>query len=593
MRTLGNPFFRKMAAGNVRRSREVYLPYLLAAAIIGCVYFLVVSMSFSENLAGVPGGEQARLMFAMGTTVFTIFAFCFLLSINRFLIKQRKKEFGLYGVLGLSKGHVGRILIWENAMVLLGGLGLGLVFALVFGKLLFLALLKLMRSLPSLDFVPPPMAYAAVAGLFLAVFVCTCLYNLAQVHLSNPIQLMQSQRQGEKDSRLVVPKAILGLLLLGAAYYFAWTIQKPGMAMGIFFLLVLMVIIATYFLFQAGSIAVLRLLRANKQFYYQPSHFVTVSGMFHRMRQNASSLATICILSTMLTVTLTGTLSLYLGQEETLKPLYPYNVCYDIAQDPENPNPQMAPEAIDAFLAEQAQAQGLIMSAQGDERLVYTENTQNEGYNEPLVGFLVVYADSTCQTLPHSVLLDGYLYFDLAGSEDACLAFVEQIPAKVAAAFGLPEEGFGQTRDVFSDRQAGYGTYGGLLFLGAFFSILFLAVAVLMLYFKQITEGNEDRDRFALLQKVGMDQKQVRRAINSQVLWVFFLPLGATLLHMVFASRILTRMLGAFNMSNWGLTLTCAGFVSLGFALLYWIAYLLTARVYYRIVRWGTEGRPC
>ena len=168
-----------------------------------------------------------------------------------------------------------------------------------------------------------------------AVFVCTCLYNLAQVHLSNPIQLMQSQRQGEKDSRLVVPKAILGLLLLGAAYYFAWTIQNYGMAMGVFFLLVLMVIIATYFLFQAGSIAVLRLLRANKRFYYQPSHFVTVSGMFHRMRQNASSLAGICILSTMLTVTLTGTLALYLGQEETLKPLYPYNVCYHIIQNEE------------------------------------------------------------------------------------------------------------------------------------------------------------------------------------------------------------------------------------------------------------------
>lgn len=154
----------------------------------------------------------------------------------------------------------------------------------------------------------------------------------------------------------------------------------------------------------------------------------------------------------------------------------------------------MTPTAIDAFLAEQAQAQGLTMSAQTDGRLVHTENTQNEGYSEPLVGFLVVYADSTCQTLPHSVLLDGYLYFDLAGPEDACLDFVEQIPAKMAAAFGAPEEDFRQINDIFSARQTGYGTYGGLLFLGAFFSILFLAVAVLMLYFKQITEGNEDRE---------------------------------------------------------------------------------------------------
>ena len=253
----------------------------------------------------------------------------------------------------------------------------------------------------------------------------------------------------------------------------------------------------------------------------------------------------------------------------------------------------MTPTAIDAFLAEQAQAQGLTMSAQTDGRLVHTENIQNEGYSEPLVGFLVVYADSTCQALPHSILLDDYLYFDLAGPEDACLDFVEQIPAKMAAAFGAPEEDFRQINDIFSARQTGYGTYGGLLFLGAFFSILFLAVAVLMLYFKQITEGNEDRERFALLQKVGMDQTQVHRVINSQVLWVFFLPLGATLLHMVFASRILSRMLGAFNMSDFGLAITCAGFVSLGFALLYWIAYRLTARVYYRIVRWGTEGRPC
>lgn len=190
------------------------------------------------------------------------------------------------------------------------------------------------------------------------------------------------------------------------------------------------------------------------------------------------------------------------------------------------------------------------MSAQTDGRLVHTENTQNEGYQAPLVGFLVVYADSTCQALPHSILLDDYLYFDLAGPEDACLDFVEQIPAKMAAAFGAPEEDFRQINDIFSARQTGYGTYGGLLFLGAFFSILFLAVAVLMLYFKQITEGNEDRERFALLQKVGMDQTQVHRVINSQVLWVFFLPLGATLLHMVFASRILSRMLGAFNMSD-------------------------------------------
>ncbi len=583
---MGKGFYRKLAWANVRRSREVYLPYLLAAAIIGGVYFLVVGMAFADKLSGIPGGDNARMLFAMGTTVFTIFAFCFLFSINRFLVKRRKREFGLYGVLGLSKGHVARILLWENAMVLLGGLALGILFALVLGKLLFLLLLKLMRALPSLEFSPSPVAYVAITGLFGAVYLATSAYNLAQVHLSNPIQLLQSERRGERDSRFLLPKALLGALLLGAAYYFAWTIQNTGLAMGVFFLLVLMVIFATYLLFNAGSIAILRLLRANKGFYYKPTHFVTISGMFHRMRQNASSLATICILSTMLTVTLTGTLSLYLGQEETLGPLYPYDVRYYIIQG-EEPNPDITPAAIDAFLAQEAQKQGLLMTGEADSRLVFTERTQDEGYGQPIEGFEVVYADSDWQPLPHSVYLDGNLYFDLAGDGEACLAFVEEIPALMSAAFQVPAEDYGQVRDIFTARQDGYGLYGGLLFLGAFFSILFLAVAVLMLYFKQITEGYEDKDRFAILQKVGMEQRQVKKTINAQVLWVFFLPLLMTILHMVFASKILTRMLGAFQMNNWGLVLACAAGITGGFALLYLLAYKLTARVYYRLVRWG------
>ena len=584
VRWLGKGFYLKIAWANVRRSKEVYLPYMLAAAIIGGVYFLVVGFSFAQGLSGVPGGENARMLFSMGVTVFTIFAFCFLFSINRFLIKRRKKEFGLYGVLGLSKGHVGRILLWENTIVLFGGLILGIVFALVFGKLLFLLLLKLMRALPSLSFSPSPLAYAAVAFLFLAIFFCTSLYNLAQVHLANPIQLMQSERKGEKDSRLLWPKALLGALLLGAAYFFAWTVENSGMAMGIFFLLVLMVIFATYLLFNAGSIAILRMLRAKKKFYYKPNHFVTISGMFHRMRQNASSLATICILSTMLTVTLTGTLSLYLGQEQTLRPLHPFDVAFYTGSSDAAPGDDL--QALDAALYEMAQKRGLAMEANPD-KLSYTDYTLDEGVPYPIEG-IVVYADSDLRILSHTIYRDGILYFDLQGSESECLSFIEdlQLFTQSRVQDADWDKHYTLISDIFTDRQDGYGIYGGLLFLGAFFSTLFLSVTVLMLYFKQITEGYEDKDRFAILQKVGMDQVQVKKTIDSQVLWVFFLPLAATMLHMVFASRILTNMLRAFNLSDWVLVISCAGGVCLGFAVLYLLAYKLTARVYYRIVKW-------
>lgn len=576
VRTLGKGFYCKLAWGNIRRSREVYLPYLIACAIIGGIYFLVCGFAMSKELQAVPGGESARALFQMGVMVFTVFAAGFLLSINRFLVKRRKREFGLYGVLGLSKAHVGRILLLENAIVLLGGLALGLVFALVFGKLLFLLLLKLMHALPQNAFAPAPVAYLTTAALFLGVYFISSLYNLAQVHLANPIQLMQSEKRGEKDSKLVVPMALLGAGMLGVAYYFAWTVENSGTAMGIFFILVLLVILATNLLFTSGSIAVLRTLRANRRFYYKPKNFVSVSGMFHRMRQNAASLATICILSTMFLVTLAGTLSLYLGQEKTLAMYYPYDAYasgYPIVLDP---------AAADAALSALAEQHGVVMHAEED-GLNYNvaEGTPNPN--------ATVYPGSKLHLQAHSIEFEGVLYFDLEGTEEACQAFLAQareLTMTVEDAEMGREVNYGYgISDIWSTRQYNYATYGGLLFLGTFFAVLFLAVTVLMIYFKQITEGYEDQERFSILQQVGMDEAQVKAAINAQVLWVFFLPLATALLHMVFASRILTRMLQAFMLYDWVLVLCCALGVCAAFAFIYFIAYRMTARAYFKIVR--------
>ncbi|MDD3919957.1 MAG: ABC transporter permease, partial [Eubacteriales bacterium] len=322
----GGAFFLRLALQNIWHNRHTYVPYLLCAALIFGVYLLISGLVYSDTLTNLPSGNTAAMVFTLGMFVFFLFSVCFMQYINRYLISQRKREFGLYGILGLEKRHIGRVLLWENLITLTGGLVIGTLFALLFGRLLFWALLKVIRSVAGSTFSLAPDAFLYTAILYAVTLVITSLSNLRQVRHSSSMELMQSPRRGEKDSRLVWPMAILGVLALGAAYYYAWTIENPGTAIGVFFLLVLLVIFGTFVLSSSGSVVLLRTLQKNKHFYYSPEHYVTVSGLRQRMKQNAKSLAVICILSTMLIVTASGTLSLYLGQENMLRDMYHYDM---------------------------------------------------------------------------------------------------------------------------------------------------------------------------------------------------------------------------------------------------------------------------
>ena len=573
MRTLRKFFYFRLALNNIKRGRLTYVPYLVATAVMSGVFLLIAGLLFSESLTNTPSGKTATMLFGFGLVVYALFTFMFMFYINNFLIKRRKKEFGLYGILGLDKRNIGRVLLWENLFVIGGGILCGIVVALVFGRLLFLALIKLIHAVPGSSFSIAPVAYALMLGLFFAVYLVTSIVNLVRIHIASPIVLLSSEKRGETDKKGIVPLSILGLALLVAAYYFAWTIDIPGMALGVFFPLAIVVIIATYLLFLCGSIVVLRLLRLKKSLYYKPDHFVTISGMFHRMRQNARGLATICILSTMLVVTISGTLSLYLGREEMMRGMYPYDALVYVPDDATTE--QVV--AYDAVLQTLAAENNVTLSADAG-KLIYDlpedETFERDNYVRP---------DSVFVEMPTLLCFDGGIRMDVSGTEDDCLNFVQAIRDHY-------EESFAETpnlivSDIFTARIDGYGVYGGLLFLGSFFAVLFLAVAVLILYFKQVTEGYEDKERFSILQKVGMDDRQVKKTIDRQVLWVFFLPLAATALHMIFASRIIARMLRMFMLYDWGLVLLTIGASLAVFALLYFGIYKLTARTYYRIVR--------
>jgi len=566
-------FYFKLALSNVRRNKITYLPYLIATAVMSGVFLLISGLLFSKGLTNTPSGDTARMIFAFGLVVYALFTFFFMLYINNFLIKRRKKEFGLYGILGLDKRHVGRVLLWENTFVIGGGLVLGTAIALVFGRLLFLLLMKLIHAIPGSSFSIPLIAYGLMIALFFLVFLVTSVANIIRVHTASPIALLSSEKSGEKDKKGLLPLAILGLILLVGAYYFAWTTEVPGLALGLFFPLAIAVIFATYLLFLCGSIVVLKLLRMKKSLYYQADHFVTISGMFHRMRQNARGLATICILSTMLVVTISGTLSLYLGSGQMTRAMYPFDAQVNVLESATEE--QIV--AYDATLNRIASEHNVTLSA--DKNKLVTELPEGEEYRRNNF----VWKDSEFVELPTLIFYDESYRFDISGKNEDCLAFVQAVRDQYSQSFS--ETPGLIISDFYSAMEDGYGFYGGLLFLGSFFAVLFLAVAVLILYFKQVTEGYEDKERFEILQKVGMDDQQVKKTINAQVLWVFFLPLAATALHMLFASKLMAWMLRLFMLYDWGLVLTCIGGSLVAFTLLYFIIYRVTARTYYRIVR--------
>ncbi len=569
---MAKAFYLKLALHNVRRNKKTFLPYIITTAVIGGVYLLIGGLLFSEGLSNLPSGATATAIFGFGFTLFSVFALFFMVYINNYIAGRRKREFGLYGILGLERRHVIRVLVWENLLTLAAGVACGTVFALIFGRLLFMILLRLIHAAPGSEFKIGSGAYLYMIGLFFIVFLITSLLNARRVRLSSPIQLLNSDKKGEKDSVLRLPLTILGLAALGTAYYFAWTVRESTAALSLFFILAVLVILATNILFASGSITALKALRADRKLYYKAENFIAIGGMFQRMRQNAKSLAVICVLSTMLIVTVSGTLSLYLGQEKMLDDLYPFDV--NVAID-EELGPQVIADFDRAIVALGEEYNVRVSADKG--KLIYSIPDDSFYRNNYVSPYSVLY------DTPNLLYFDGLMRFDVEGKQEDCLAFLTGVDKLSDGMF--PEDSAYVSRNVFEARENGYGLYGGLLFLGVFFGLLFLAVTVLIIYFKQVSEGYEDREQFAILQRVGMDDRQVRAAIDRQVLWVFFIPLGMTLLHMVFASRIMTRMLQIFNLYDWGLVCGCIGTVCALFALLYLTVYKLTARVYYGIVR--------
>lgn len=669
--------YRRLAWSGIAKNRKFYLPYLLTCIGMTTMYYIIAFLTDNEILLSFRGGEIMQTILMLGTFVIAVFALIFLFYTNSFLIRRRKREFGLYNILGMGKRHLACVVIWEA--VFLAGLSLaaGLLLGILLSKTAELGMVRLVAAQTDYRLRIEVPAIRETLAIFGVIHLLILLNSLRQIHRTNPLELLRSESAGEKPPKANWFLALLGAVLLGGAYALAVSIEEPISALLWFFVAVILVILGTYLLFIAGSVALCRLLQKNKRYYYKTNHFVSVSSMLYRMKRNGAGLASICILCTMVLVMVSSTVCLYIGAEDSLVARYPRSLVFrarmgglgaqeaeaaqtvrDFALAQAEQSGQTASNLLDYRLAEgsvyfrgsEADLAGTVpydsastlwelrivpledynrvmgqnVALAPNQALLYT--TQVADYGQDVValqsGVTLTIADRVDSFLPTgddvanvspvmylfvpnfeevvspllpltnregSFLMDmnWYFGFDLDGSDQAQIALFADISAGLESLdLSVGGDSYFTVRcECRADQREGFfSLYGGLFFLGILLGIVFLFAAVLMIYYKQISEGYEDQARFDIMQRVGMTRREIRRSINSQILTVFFLPLLTAGVHLAFAFPLIYKMLILFGVMDLHLLILTTASCYLVFAVLYTAVYRITSGAYYGIV---------
>lgn len=657
--------YLRLAATNLRKNRKVYVPYLLACAVSVMLLCIIMTLMVDPSLSTLPGGAPMQSMLGFGSIVVGIFTAIILFYTNSVLVKQRKREFGLYNILGMEKRHIGRVLLWETVYTALIALFFGLLTAGIFSKLLQLLLVRILGGETGFSLNISLQVIGMTAAVFAGLFLLLYLNTLRVIHLSNPAELLRGTNEGEREPKSNWMLALIGAVCLVSGYIMSFKTQSAMDALTLFFVAVILVIIGTYLLFTSCSIVFLKALRKNKRYYYKTQHFATVSGMLYRMKRNAAGLASICILSTMVLVTVSTTVSLYAGVDDIVNMRCPADIVVEYAAVPEadtlaRTQEQTRKAAADmgctvrdeaayptlSFVSvKQPDSDSLIVDA--DTRYIYQRAsgvmlwltdaagyaslTGREAHIEPggalcytdgvTLGDTVTFLDRTfALTKLDSFPVDSgartmgvnsvYLVVDnletiqsieqaekeIYGEAASTLYYThqlnldstaeQQLACADAALEATVVDGvhLAEVKCRETARADALGFYGAFLFLGLFLGLTFALATVLIIYYKQISEGYDDHDRFVIMQQVGMTQDEVRSTIRTQVLTVFFLPLVTAAVHVADAFPMIRYMISAFGLANVRLFIWCTAGTIAVFAVLYTIVYSLTARAYYNIV---------
>lgn len=679
-------FYEKLAFTGIKKNKKLYTPYILTCIGMVMMTYIISFLTSSDTIKNMRGGSEIQGFLGMGFGVMSVFSLIFLFYTNSFLLRRRKKEFGLYNILGMGKKNLAIVLMWESLFIAVISIVCGIFAGIVFSKLAELCLIKILDGTAQFGMTVNISSIWQTALLFAEIFLLIFINTLRQIHLTNPIELLHSENAGEKPPKANWILALAGVVILGGAYYLAVTIEDPISALTWFFVAVVMVIIATYLLFVAGSVALCKILQKNKKYYYKTNHFVSVSSMIYRMKRNGAGLASICILCTMVLVMVSSTVCLYIGTEDSLRVRYPRHINIQVnaenfeeissdrldairsiaskesgkqGEEPENildyrvaalPGYDVVDGVVDVSdinnfteysdvwqifivpIEDYNRLMGKNVTLAEDEALIYTtklgkydNSTIAIGDGEPLkikekVTDFVDNGVDAMQVFPSmcifvsdfsekvepikeyknnkgdSIIQYSWFYaFDLDLDDDTQIALEKTLSNEMLT---IQRQAISETGDeefyivcegVSAERAGFYGLYGGLFFLGVLLGIVFIFAAVLIIYYKQVSEGYEDQSRFDIMQKVGMTKKEIRKSINSQILTVFFLPLVTAGIHLAFAFPLIKKMLLLFSLTNTGLLIGVTVACYLVFALFYVIVYRLTSGAYYSIVSGAKE----
>lgn len=674
-------FYPRLAWDGIRKNKRLYLPYILTCAGMVMMFYIIHHLAAMPALDGMAGGSATKLTLGFGVWVIAVFALIFLTYTNSFLMRRRQKEFGLYNILGMGKKNLGMVYIWETVIVFVISMISGLVCGIGLSKMAELGLVRMLYGEITYDFTISSEVILDTFLVFGVIFVFLFLKGMLTLWRLNAVSLLKSENTGEKPPRANYLLGLGGILILAAAYYIAVSIQSPLLALSWFIIAVIMVIIATYLLFVAGSVMMCRILQKNQKYYYQKNHFVAVSSMVYRMKRNGAGLASICILSTMVLVMMLGAGSLYFGAEDSLKTRYPREISVSVDFVSFEEDHVYTSEKEEHLLAEidqilddndvtpqnkECYLSSSIVGMLGNGKLIANPeivNTANvdtmekvtqvyfvplSEYNECMgmqetlgEGEVLIHCVRRSYDDPEIHLADGTVLTvkkqvdAMMGSGDAAMDIIpsvfvvvndlEAISDSINSEFTnedyycRPELHYGfdtgleaeeeirlaeeirthvRELDVTgeggfysygvecreAEREDFYGTYGGIFYLGVILSIVFILATVLIIYYKQVTEGYEDESRFAIMQKVGMTKEDIRKNINSQMLTVFFLPLAAAVLHLSFAFPMVQKLLALFNLRNVSLMILIMAISVLVFGVFYGIIYKVTSNAYYSIV---------
>ena len=654
--------YLKLSLDGIRKNYRLYIPYILTGTLVIMMFYVLLYLSSSKSLWSMPAATFLAAVLPLGIVVIAVFSVLFLFYTNSFLIKTRAREFGLYNILGMNRHNLSILLFFENAIVFIAALLSGLMFGVAFSKMGELILFKLAEAEADYSLNISYFSLIITALCYLAIYALLFLNSLIKVAKLKPIELLNSSKQGEKRPKGNIILALLGLIILLMAYFLAVYYSGSFTAIFTFFIAVILVIIATYLLFIAGSVTLCGILKNNKSYYYKSNHFISISSLAYRMKRNGAGLASICILLTMILVMISSTSSLYFALDDSINKRYPGDINYTLfyrnydymIEDNQlvytdnlvcenistikylesggcfteygmNNAPvqgyEDASTALDIgylytiSLDEYNRLSNQIITLQDDECLLYTNSRIRYSYETFKTAYSKEYRvknyvdefinnhamydyEMPCMILIVSDLEGFYKDNNMITEQGNVVYCKSSTDFDVIEDFDETLENLRQNLSVISEekvynryitslpdqRSSMLGLFSSMLFLGIMLSFVFILATVLIIYYKQTSEGYEDSERFAIMRKVGLEDGQIRKSINSQMLTVFFCPLIMAGIHLCFAFPFVWSMLNMFGFSNLRLMIIVTAVCYVACAVLYVIIYLFTSRTYYKIV---------